>query len=232
MAAQPAGRQLLSLHFATWLPSLAYTSVASSTALLATQPVWAALAARAGGEDVRSGAWVGIGISLAGVLVLTGIDLSLSARALGGDLLALAGAIFAAGYVSVGSRVRATVSTTTYTFVCYGICSLLLLAACLVARLPLGGYPSGTWSKILAMTLGAQLLGHSLVNVVLRTTSATVVSLALLFEMPAATIVAAVWLGQRPPWGIVPAAVLLLAGVAVVIRSGRQPAGVVEAPPG
>lgn len=37
---------LLGAHFATWIPSLRFTTVASSTALVATQPVWAALIAR------------------------------------------------------------------------------------------------------------------------------------------------------------------------------------------
>jgi drug/metabolite transporter (DMT)-like permease len=230
-ALSAAAGGLLALHFATWLPSLTYTSVASSTALVATQPVWAAVLARLRGQHVPRLAWVGIGVALCGVLVLTGVDLSLSTRALFGDLLALVGAVFAAAYVSVGSVVRATVSTTTYTFVCYGVCAVLLLVTCVVAGRPLAGYSAHTWVQLLALTAGAQLLGHSLLNVVLQTTSPTVVSLAILFEMPAATLIAALFLGQLPPWGVVPAAVLLLVGVAMVVRSSDRPAPV-EAPPG
>jgi drug/metabolite transporter (DMT)-like permease len=223
---------LLALHFATWVPSLTYTSVASSTALVATQPVWAALIARATGHDVPPRAWVGMAVAFAGVLTLTGIDLTLSTRAVVGDLLALAGAVFAAAYVTVGSRVRQTVSTTTYTFVCYGVCAALLLAACAIGRVQLVGFEPVTWLQLLALTAGAQLLGHSLINVVLQTSSPTVVSLAILFEMPGAAIIAAVWLGQHPPWGVIPAALLLLAGVAIVVDSDRRRAGPVEAPPG
>ena len=43
---------LLALHFATWVPSLRYTSVASATAIVATQPVWVALIASATGHYV------------------------------------------------------------------------------------------------------------------------------------------------------------------------------------
>ena len=57
------------------------------------------------------------------------------------------------------------------------------------------------------------------------------VSLAILFEMPGAALIAAIWLGQHPPWGVVPAALLLLAGVAIVVDSDRRRAGPVEAPP-
>jgi drug/metabolite transporter (DMT)-like permease len=223
---------VLALHFATWVPSVRYTSVASSAALVATQPVWAALIARATGHHVPRSAWVGIGIALAGVLVLTGVDLSLSTRALFGDVLALLGAVFAAVYVTVGSVVRRTVSTTAYTFGCYGTCAVLLLVVCLVGGQQLAGYETGTWTKLVAMTVGPQLLGHSVFNVVLQTTSPTVVSLAILFEMPGAAVIAALWLGQLPPAGVFPAAVLLLVGVAVVVRSGSStPEGPAEPPP-
>ncbi len=211
---------LLAFHFATWVPSLRYTSVASSTALVAVQPVWTLLVATRLGQHVPRRAWWGVAVALGGVVVLTGVDFSLSGRAVAGDLLALVGGFFAAMYVSVGSQVRRSLSTATYTLVCYGFCAVLLAAVCVVGHQGLGGYPADTWVKLAALTVGAQLLGHSVFNVVLRTTSPTVVSLAILFEMPGAAVLAAVWLGQLPPWGVLPAAALLLGGVAMVIRSG------------
>jgi drug/metabolite transporter (DMT)-like permease len=79
-----------------------------------------------------------------------------------------------------------------------------------------------TWLQLVALTVGAQLLGHSLVNVVLRTTSPTVVSLAILVEVPGAILLAAIWLRQLPPAGTVPGLLVLLAGLALVIRSGAR----------
>ena len=226
---------LLAAHFATWVPSLRYTSVASSTALVAVQPVWTALVAARLGQHVPRRAWLGMAVAFAGVLVLTGVDLSLSGRALFGDLLALVGGIFAALYVSAGSEARRSMSTTAYTLICYGLCSVILLVVCLVGGQDLGGYDGSTWLKLVALTVGAQLLGHSVFNIVLRTTSPTVVSMSLLFEMPGAALIAAVWLGQSPPWGVLPAAALLLAGVALVISSGglgrTGPENLIEAPP-
>jgi len=166
---------LLALHFATWVPSLTYTTVASSTAIVCSQPVWVAMIARSMGHVVPRRAWIGIGIALLAVVVLTGVDFSLAPRALGGDLLALAGGVFAAGYTVAGGEVRRTVSTTAYTLVCYGTAAVLLLAGVLVSRQQLVGYDGRTWLQLLALTAGAQLLGHSLFNRVLRTTSATVV---------------------------------------------------------
>ncbi len=210
---------LLGAHFATWVPSLRFTTVASSTALVATQPVWAALIARRRGVLIPRAAWVGIIVSLAGVLVLTGVDFALTPRALIGDALALAGAVLAALYVTVGEQVRASTSNPTYTAICYAGAAVSLLGLIAVLRVPLIGFSARDWALILAITLGAQLLGHSVVNRVLATTSATVVSLAILFEMPGSTLIAAGWLGQIPPWQIIPAVVLLFLGIALVIRT-------------
>jgi drug/metabolite transporter (DMT)-like permease len=210
---------LLAGHFATWVPSLRYTSVASATAIVCTQPVWVALIARASGHVVPRRTWLGITIALVAVVVLTGVDFSLEPRALWGDLLALLGGVFAAFYTVAGGEVRRSVSTTTYTLLCYSTAGAVLLAVCLAAGIELVGYDSRTWLQLLALTAGAQLLGHSVFNLVLRTTSPTVVSLVLLLEVPGAALIAAAFLGQVPPLAALPAAVLLLLGLGIVVSA-------------
>lgn len=218
---------MLALHFGTWIPSISYTSVASSTALVATQPVWAALIGKARGEQVERRVWLGIAVALLGALLLTGADLRVSGEALLGDGLALLGGVFAAAYMTAGSEVRRSVSTTTYTAICYSTTAVLLLVVCLVGGQELSGYDGGDWLKLLALTAGAQLLGHSLFNVVLRTTSPTVVSLSILFEIPGAALIAALFVaGQSVPWLAAPAVALLVAGLAIVISGGRESAPV------
>lgn len=218
-----AAGALLAAHFATWVPSLGYTSVASSTALVCMQAVWAALFARLAGERLPARAWLGMALALLGVLLVTGVDATLSPRTLVGDVLALVGGIFSGAYVVLGAQVRRRVSTTAYTTVCYATCALLLLAACALSGQALSGYPGGAWVRILALTVLAQLLGHSVFNLVLRTTSPTVVSVAILFEVPGAALIAALALRQQPPLAALPALALLLAGIAVVVRSREQP---------
>jgi drug/metabolite transporter (DMT)-like permease len=216
---------LLALHFATWIPSLSFTSVASSTALVATQPVWAALVARWQGDRVPGLGWAGIWISVLGAALLTGIDLHFDARALGGDLLALVGGFFAAAYVTVGAEVRRSVTTTVYTTVCYATCAVLLLALIAVTRTEFVGFDARTWACIAGLTVGAQLLGHSVFNRVLKTTSPTIVSISILFEIVGATVLAALFLDEWPRWQAAPAAALIVAGVVLVIRAGeRRPA--------
>ncbi|HEX7186862.1 MAG TPA: DMT family transporter [Actinomycetes bacterium] len=210
---------LLALHFATWVPSLRFTSVASATAIVCTQPVWVALIARATGHHVPRRTWLGIATSLVAVVLLTGVDFSLEPRALTGDLLALLGGVFAALYTVAGAEVRRTVTTTTYTALCYSTAAGALLVACLVGRVDAWGFDGTTWLQLLALTAGAQLLGHSLFNVVLRSTSPTVVSLVLLLEIPGAAVIAATVLGQTPPVAALPAAALLLVGLGIVIST-------------
>ena len=218
----------LALHFGSWIPSLSFTSVASSVALTCTQPVWAAVMARARGEHIARGAWLGIAIALGGVLVLTGVDFSLSARALFGDALALAGGVFAAAYVTIGSDARRSMSTTAYTSLCYSVAAGGLVVACVVGRQPLAGYPSHTWWILVAITVGPQLLGHTLVNRVLRTISATIVSVAILFEIVGATLIAWWWFTESPSTGAYPAAALIAVGVVLVVRASSTPAPAVE----
>ncbi|MFJ8042939.1 DMT family transporter [Kitasatospora sp. NPDC096147] len=218
-----AAGALLAAHFALWMPSLRMTSVASATALVTTTPLWTILLMRLLGTRAPRLVWIGTCVAFAGVLVLTGVDMSLSPRALLGDALALAAGLAAAGYMLLGAEVRRTVSTTAYTLVCYSTTAVVLLGICLVAGTPMTGWDLGVWGQIALLMVTAQLLGHSLSNRVLRTLGPTVTSTAILLETPGAALIAALWLGQLPPVAAYPALLVILAGLALVIRGqGRS----------
>jgi len=205
-----------------FIPSLSYTSVASSAALVCTQAVWAGVFGRILGERLPRRAWIGTAICLGGVLMVTGVDASLDARALGGDLLALAGGVFGGAYIVTGGFARRELSTVAYTSLCYGVCGVILLVVCVVTGNALAGYSIGAWVRIAALMLTGQLLAHSLMNFVLRSISPTIVSLATLFTVPGATLIAAATLGVTPPIETVPAMALLLAGTAIVISARER----------
>lgn len=220
---------LLAAHFATWTPCLSYTTVASATALVSTQPVWTAIGLRLLGNGVARGAWIGIAASMFGVVLLTGADLSVSSRALGGDLLALVAGGLAAAYMIVGQEVRRTVGTAVYTTVCYGICAVALLVGALLAGVQLTGYDGETWLRLIGLTVTAQLLGHTLFNRVIGRVGATLAATVILLEVPGAALIAWWLLDQAPPRAALPAGALLLAGVYLVVRSeGRRAAVVLD----
>jgi drug/metabolite transporter (DMT)-like permease len=212
----------LAVHFATWMPSVQLGSVATATALVATQPVWQGLIAAAQGRRLPAAGWAGIALAVTGAAWATGLDVGVSAQAVLADLLALAGAVAGAVYTAFGEGARSRLSTTTYTWVCYGTCAAVLLAVCAVARVPLTGYDGRTWAAILALVAGAQLLGHSMFNYALQRTSATTVSVLILLEVPGAALLAWAWLGQTPRLAVVPGLASVVAGVAVVILGGTR----------
>lgn len=208
---------LLGGHFATWVPSVERTTVASSVALVSAQPVWAALLARRRGEVIGTRTWWGIGLALGGVVTLSGVDVAVDADALVGDVLAVAGGMLAAGYVTAGAEARRSVPNAVYTLGCYAVAGLAVAALALGAGDRLGGFDGRTWWLIGAITVGPQLLGHSVFNRLLPAVGATVVSVAVLLEVAGATLLAWWWSGEVPPAGAVPAGALLLAGVGLVV---------------
>jgi drug/metabolite transporter (DMT)-like permease len=218
-----AAGAVLALHFGLWLPSLSMTSVASSTALVTTTPIWTMLILRLRGQRRPVLAWAGSALAILGVVMVSGVDLSMSPRALTGDALALGGGIAAAGYVLLGAEVRRTVSTAAYTYVCYSMTALVLLVACVCSGASLGsGYSAPTWLKLIALTVAAQLLGHSLLNRVVHGLGPSVTSTAILLETPGAALVAALWLGQSPSAAAYSALLVILIGLAMVILSDRR----------
>lgn len=213
----------LAVHFGTWVTALTLTSVASATAIVSLQIAWVVAWQLLLGERFEGRVVAGLVLAFVGVLVVSGVDLTLSVEALVGDLLALVGGAAAAAYMVIGARARQTLSTTTYTFCCYGVCAMLMLVSCLVSGQRLGGYPLAQWALLALLTVTAQLLGHSVFNHLLATTSPMLVSLALLLEIPGASLLAAAILGQVPPLGALVGLVVVLAGVALVVVYNRAP---------
>jgi drug/metabolite transporter (DMT)-like permease len=144
-----------------------------------------------------------------------------SLEALAGDGLALLGAICAGGYVLAGAQARQRLATSTYAVVAYSVCAAAVAVAALLAGSPLAGFAARDWALILAITVCAQLLGHTLLNLVLSSVGPTVVSLAVLLEVPGSLIVALILLHQAPPLLALPGMAAVVAGVALVVRAGR-----------
>ncbi|WP_342794795.1 DMT family transporter [Solirubrobacter pauli] len=214
----------LAAHFGTFIPSLSYTTVASSAALVCTQPIWAGVIGWFLGERLPGRAWAGVGVCLLGVLLMTGVDISVSGDALLGDGLAVTGGVFGGVYIVLGGFARRGLSTLDYTVICYGTCALWLLPVCVLTGTALAGFSGEDWLRIAAITVFGQLVGHSLFNLVLRSISPTMVALGGLFTVPLAAIIAAVALGETPPAAAIPAMALLIAGTALVISARARAA--------
>ncbi|MCY0905121.1 DMT family transporter [Arthrobacter sp. H14-L1] len=218
----------LALHFACFISALKLTSVAAATALVCLQAAWIALFQRFRGHRPVPAVLVGLMAALAGVLVISGFDLTTSPEAITGDVLALAGGALAGLYTMAGGQARRSMSTGTYTTLCYGGSAVLLVFMLLALKVPFGGFPPAAWLGILAVTLVAQIMGHTIFNHLLATISPLVVSMIILLEIPGAAVLAAVFLGEKLPGGTYLGLALILAGLAVVVlgqgRSGVKAA--------
>ena len=203
---------VLALHFVGFFLAMRMTSVAAGTALVALQPIFAALFVKLSGGHIPSTAWLGMVVSFIGVALVSGVDLQISYKSFLGDIAAIVSAALAAAYVMAGSRAQRTLETTTYTTICYFICSATALPMALLAGNQIFSFSAKEWWILLGLILGAQLLGHSMFNSALKRVSPAIVSLIVFFEVPVSAVLAAWWLGQQPPLGIIPGIVLILAG--------------------
>lgn len=215
----------LGLHFQTWISSLEYTTIASSSVLVSTTPVWVALGAAMLAGQARDplprGAALALGICVLGSITIGWGDFGLSRRALGGDALALAGALFAALYLLAGRRLRGKVSLAPYLTAVYGVAALWLLASCALEALPILGYRRTTGLAILAIALVPQLIGHSTFNWALRWTSARLVAVAALGEPIFSTLWGFLLEREVPGVSTWIGGALLLLGIYLALRAER-----------
>jgi len=213
---------LLALHFIGFFLAMRYTSVAAGTALTAMQPIFAAIWLRSQGGDIPKRAWIGMTIAFLSVLLITGVDLRISFHSFLGDMAALIGSALAAAYMLIGSKAQVALSTSTYTFFCYGMCALTALPIALVSHSQVLHFVSRQWWLVLALIVGAQLLGHTMFNLSLKRVSPAVVSLIVFFEVPVSAILAYFWLNQKPPAGIIPGIIGLLIGCTVFVYRSKE----------
>jgi len=210
----------LAFHFAFWIESLRHTTVASSVVLVTTNPVFVGLFSLLLGEPPDRSLWQGIGLATLGGALIGWGDFSLGGGALWGDLLALAGAAMASGYLLVGRWMRRHGALLPYVATAYGTAAVLLLGAVSLlstVRLPLGD----DWLWIALLALGPQLLGHTSFNRALRSLPASAVAVAILGEPVGAALWAYLVFGEGigAVQGVGMALVLL--GIARSLRAVR-----------
>jgi len=216
------GGLLLGAHFALWLSSLAYTSVASSVLLVTTTPIWVGLLSPwLVGERASMRTWLGIGVALSGsVVVALEPGSEHFPQALLGNLLAIAGALAASGYLMLGRRVRSTLDFWGYTAATLQCAWLVMALTVLTLGISVWGYSPAVWGLLLLLALVPQLLGHGSLTYVLRWVGADIVAVVLLGEPIGAALLAWLLLGESPTASAWMGGPLLIAGMTIVL-SGR-----------
>ena len=225
----PEGRDLgtgavagiaLGAHFGTWIASLDYTSVAASVVLVSTTPIFVAVAAYLlFGERTSVVSFVGIALAIAGTTAIAGGGPGSDTAALLGNVLALAGAVAMAVYVLIGRSLRTGgVGALPYSIVGYSAAALALLPVALLSGVQLWGYSATTWFWLFVVTLGPQLLGHTVLNWALEYVRASIVSGAILAEPVIAALLAWLILSERPGLATLLGGLVVLAGLYLLLR--------------
>jgi drug/metabolite transporter (DMT)-like permease len=217
---------LLALHFATWIASLQFTTVAASVLLVSTQPIatavlsWAALGERPGWRS-----WAGILLAIGGVGTITWGDFGAAPARLTGDLLALLGALFAAGYLVIGRAVRGGAGLPLYFLIVNGAAAAATAAGAVALGQPVVPVRRGDFLWLGLSAAVPHLLGHGAMNWAVRRLRAYVVNVAALGEPVLATVYAWLFFDETPPPVLYAGAVLIAAGVAVVLHDAARRAG-------
>lgn len=218
----------LAVHFAAWIASLAHTSVASSVALVTTNPVWVGLASwlllR---ERIAPVTIAGIALSIGGTLLIFAADAAPGeaprhAQAFLGNGLALVGAVTVSAYLLIGRDLRGRLSLLPYVAIVYASAAVILVAWMLLAGHSLTGLSPLAYAMLAALALGPQLLGHTAFNWALRHVSATFIAVSILGEPIGSSLLAWAFFDERFTALQLAGFTALLAGIVVAARGERQ----------
>ena len=225
----------LALHFATWITSLEYTTVASSVVLVSTIPLWVALLSPFTiKEPIRLAVIIGLIFALLGGVVVGISDTCtitagkfscpsladfMRGQAFLGDILAVCGAIAGAGYLLIGRKLRVKVSLISYISLVYGMAATVLIIIMLSAGLNPVGYSPQIYLWLVLLAIIPQLIGHSTFNWALGYLSAAFVSITLLGEPIGSTILAYIVLQEKPSLIKLIGGGLILVGIYFASRS-------------
>jgi len=211
----------LGVHFATWIASLSYTSVAASVLLVNTAPLftlffsWWFL-----GERASKAVLIAMAVALTGAALIAAGDWGDGgAASLKGDALAVAGAVTMSLYHVIGRGLRDALPLPAYVLGVWSTAAATLAVLAATARVPVFGYPPRSFALFLALAVVPTVVGHGLVNRSLRHIPAPTVGLFLLGEPIAASILAYAVFGENPGALTIAGGVLVLAALALVVRS-------------
>lgn len=218
----------LAAHFASWISSLAFTSVASSVALVTTNPIWIAVASWLFLREKPSG-MLALGIlSAIGGSALIFLSDSQAGASVGsspmlGNALAVVGSLTVCGYLLIGRKLRASVSLLPYIWIVYSAAAITLVVLALASGKPLFGFSDFAWLMLAGLALGPQLMGHSAVNWALKHLSASFIAVAILGEPIGSALLAWLFLGEKFAALQLAGFAALLVGIYLAARAEGKP---------
>ncbi|MGL4881079.1 MAG: DMT family transporter [Waterburya sp.] len=215
----------LAIHFATWITSLSYTSIAASTVLVTTNPIWVGLFSWWWyGENFSRLKLFSIGVALVGGMIIALADINLVSsdysNPILGNILALIGAVMSSLYIIFGLQAQQRgLNTNQYIAIAYSIAALFLLPLPLLYNTSYFGYSPAVYLYVFLMAVVSQVIGHTSFNWSIRWLSPTLISLSLLFEPVVASGIGAIIFDEIPSWGSLIGGLIILLGIGLFLKN-------------
>jgi len=225
----------LAAHFATWISSLEYTTVASSVVFVSTAPLWVALLSpMLLNERLRRAAVFGLAVAMLGGSIIglseactwegalrcPQISQILQGRAMWGNILALIGAWTVSGYLLIGRKLRAKMTLIPYIFLVYSIAAIVSILVVFALEKNPFQFSAQTYQWIFLLAIFPQLVGHSTFNWLLKYLSATMVAVTTLAEPVGSTILAYFFLHETPSFAVIIGGIMILSGIYLSLTHG------------
>jgi drug/metabolite transporter (DMT)-like permease len=213
----------LASHFATWITSLSFTSIAASTVLVTTNPIWVGFFSWWWyGEKFSQLKLLGIGVALVGGTIIALADINVVGsnydNPILGNILALIGAVMSSLYIIFGLQAqRQGLNTSNYVAIAYSIAALFLLPLPFFYDTSYFGYPPAVYLYIFLMALISQVIGHTSFNWSVRWISPTLISLSLLFEPVVASVMGGIIFAEIPSLGLLLGGLIILLGITLFL---------------
>ncbi len=218
------GALLLAAHFVLWVKAFDLTDYASNLILLVAQPVCAAvLAVRLGDRSIRQ-VWLSIVLALAGLIVITGGDVTLGTRALVGDLFCILGAFAIALFYVVTREARRDTALSTFMGLTFVIGALAVLPLVVASGVPIVRYPPPTWGWLALLVGVTTVMGHGLMNLAARHVSLFTLNLVIVLEPAIGIGMGAFMFGAVVKPLALAGGALLVAAVVIGVRETGAPA--------
>jgi drug/metabolite transporter (DMT)-like permease len=166
---------------------------------------------------------VGLVTAVAGVAMLIGGDFRLGGKALLGDALGVATAMFYAAYQLTINRLRARMATSSIMAWSVIFMALPLLALALATGETIFPHTAAGWAKLVGLAVIAQVAGQSLIAYAMADLPPTFSSVGLLLQPVMATLFAWVLLGETLGWLAIAGGVVVLVGITIVHRAEVRP---------
>jgi drug/metabolite transporter (DMT)-like permease len=217
----------LSGHFVTWFLSLAYTSIAASTTIVTTTPLWISLFLWLFfKEKISRKTLLGMGIAGVGgfLIALDSGGFSPSEHPIKGAFLALMGSWLYGLYFILGREAQGQgLSMRHYIVLSYTASALFLLPCPYFFQSSYFSHPPAIYLYILGMALFAQVLGQTCLNISLHWFSPLVITLAVMLEPVFSSLLAYPCFGELPSGFLIASSVILLSGVVLATWGSRSP---------